>query len=132
MKILIIDDEAVVGTRLKRLLRCLPDVTVVNYRSQKEEAILALIELQPDLLILDHHFPNGTGHDIARNVLRYSPATEVILFSALMTHQDITRYEDTGVRKFIDKTTGLEDLIQTVQHHAYRHRYRKSGAHDHA
>lgn len=115
MKILIADDEVELGKRLERLLRKLPEVAVVNCRSEKEEAILALMELQPDILILDHHFPDGTGHDIARKVGQYSPATEIVLFSALMTHQDIARYQHTGVSRFIDKTTGLEELIETVQ-----------------
>lgn len=118
MKILIADDEAGLGKRLERLLRRLPEVAVVNYRCKTEEAILALMELQPDILILDHHFPNGTGHDIARKVGQYSPTTKVVLFSALMTQQDKSRYEQVGVNRFIDKTTGLEDLIETVQHHA--------------
>ena len=118
MKILIADDEASLGKRLERLLRRLPGVAVVNYRSGREDAILALIELQPDLLILDHRFPNGTGYDVARKVPQYSPETQVVMFSALMTRKDVSRYEKTGVRRFIDKTTGLDDLIDTVQLYA--------------
>ena len=124
MKILIADDEAGLGKRLERLLRRLPEVAVVNYRHEKEDAILALLDLQPDLLILDHRFPNGTGHDIARKVQQYSPGTRVVLFSALMTHQDISRYEDAGVRRFIDKTTGLEDLVEAVQDFAREYQKR--------
>lgn len=118
MKILIADDESSLGKRLERLLRRLPGVAVVNYRSGREDALLALMELQPDLLILDHHFPNGTGYDVARKVQQYSPETRVVMFSALMTRKDVSRYEHAGVRCFIDKTTGLDDLIETVQVYA--------------
>jgi len=118
MKILIADDESSLGKRLERLLRRLPGVAVVNYRSGREDTLLALMELQPDLLILDHHFPNGTGYDVARKVQQYSPQTHIILFSALMTRKDVSRYEHAGVRRFIDKTTGLDDLIDTVQLYA--------------
>lgn len=119
MKILIADDEAGIGRRLERLLRQFPEVDVVNFRTRTEEAILALLDLQPDLLILDHRFPNGTGYDIARKVSQYSPDTEVLMFSSYLTIQDRSRYEQAGIRKFFDKTTELNDLIAAVRQRAH-------------
>jgi len=120
MNILIADDETAIARRLEKLLRQLPEVEIVNSRTRITDAVLALIELQPDLLILDHQFPNGTGLEIARKLQHYSPGTHVVVYSAFLLDIDKQRYQEAGIQAFIDKTHEVEELLECIQRYHTR------------
>ncbi len=118
MKILIADDMPEVGKRLERLLRNMPGVSTVNYCCTVDDAILHLLELQPDLLILDHQLKTTNGTEVLRKLPQYSPHTQVCIYSAFLSDIDRTSYNRHEIKGFYDKTEDLDNLLSHVESQA--------------
>ncbi len=65
---LIVDDEPLARTRLKRLLHRRPDVEVVGSAANADEALEKITELAPDLIFLDIQMPGLDGFDVLRQI----------------------------------------------------------------
>ncbi len=120
MRILIADDSSAIGKRLQRLLQQLPFVRSVVYSPSIATAITGAEFMQPDVFILDHHFPEGRGLDVLESLRDTIPDTEVIVFSAFATSIDHDAYRRLGVKAVLDKTgdVGLLMELLTEMHHA--------------
>ena len=64
MKAIIIDDERLARTELKKLLQEFPEVEVVDEAANADEGILKIESQQPDLIFLDIQMPGKTGFDM--------------------------------------------------------------------
>ena len=64
MRAIIIDDERLARTELRRLLQDFPDVEVVDEASNADEGINKIDTHQPDLIFLDIQMPGKTGFDM--------------------------------------------------------------------
>lgn len=125
MKILIADEIPDVGKRLERLLRRLPGVMTVNYCSSADDAILRLMELQPDLLILEHKLDRVSAGSVRRKIPHYSPHTEVFVYAALLSEIDRSVYDMKQIRIFSENSGGLDTLLAHVEFRADRMQEKK-------
>jgi len=64
MRVLIIDDERLARSELKRLLKAFPDITVVGEARHSDEAVEKIEALRPDLLFLDIQMPGRNGFEL--------------------------------------------------------------------
>lgn len=120
MKILIADDMPDVGKRLERLLRHMPGVSTVNYCSNTDDAILRLMELQPDLLILDHQLDRTDRGAVLRKLLHYSPHTEVCIYTELLADIDRSAFDRNNIHGFYEKSGDFDSLLAHVEDRASR------------
>ena len=67
IRVLIVDDHAVFSDALAIILRTEPDMDVVGTGATVQEAINAARALQPDVVLLDVHMPDGSGIAGLRN-----------------------------------------------------------------
>jgi two-component system, CitB family, response regulator len=126
MRILIADDSKTIAHRLQRLLSELPQVSVAVVASTIVSSIAALQTMHPDLLILDLHFPEGSGLEILKEVTSGENETKVILFSAFAGMIDHTEYRHAQVVAILDKSIDLETLIEQIAS-LYRDKQRRAG-----
>ena len=70
--------------------------------------------MQPDLLILDHHFPDGKGLDILRNAGILSDTVHILVFSAYADSLEIEPYKSFPVDALLDKSRDLDTLLDMV------------------
>jgi two-component system, CitB family, response regulator len=119
MRILIADDSMEIAQRLQRLLSALPEVSVAAVATTIEASIAALQTMRPDLLILDLHFPEGSGLEVLKEVTSGAEETKVILFSAFASMLDHKEYDHAQVIAILDKSIDLETLIDQIarMHH---------------
>jgi len=81
VKILIADDHPMIRTAIEVLLRDTGQ-TIVGSATTGEEALRALEELRPDLLLLDLQMPEGSGMDVLRAVRSDGLTLRVVLLTA--------------------------------------------------
>ncbi len=72
LKCLIVDDERLARQNLRRLLEARGDIVIAGEASNKTDAVRAVSELHPDLLLLDIQMPHGDGFDVM-NALENAP-----------------------------------------------------------
>ena len=100
MRAMIIDDERLARSALRRLLNSHRDVEVVAEASNPDEAIHAIHKVSPDVLFLDVEMPGGSGFDLLEK-LEDVPA---VIFT--------TAYDEYAVRAF--EVSALDYLVKPV------------------
>jgi len=82
IRVLIVDDHAVFSDALAIILRTEPDMDVVGTGATVQEAINAARALQPDVVLLDVHMPDGSGIEAAATIKKERPQTQVVILTS--------------------------------------------------
>ena len=101
MKAIIIDDERLARTELKKLLQDFPEVEIIDEAANAEEGIAKIESLQPDLIFLDIQMPGKTGFDMLSQLER-SPQ---VIFT--------TAYDEFALKAF--EVNALDYLLKPVE-----------------
>jgi DNA-binding NarL/FixJ family response regulator len=116
MKILVIDDHALIREALRIVLKELHDSVSVleacDYRSA-----LPLIERNPDinLVLLDLNLPDRDGFAVLTELRELYPAISTVVLSALQSRTTVMRALDLGAIGFIPKTTQREVILSALR-----------------
>ncbi len=101
MKAIIIDDERLARTELKKLLLDFPEVEVIDEAANAEEGISKIESLHPDLIFLDIQMPGKTGFDMLSQLER----TPQVIFT--------TAYDEFALKAF--EVNALDYLLKPVE-----------------
>ena len=110
MKVLIVDDSAIVR---ERLIAMLSEVTELKNISQAEdvpEGISSFQKLHPEVVILDIRMPGGSGIDVLREIKKNNQNPLVIVLTDYPYHQYRRKYVDAGADFFFDKSTEFDKV----------------------
>ena len=98
---LIVDDERLVRSELRRMLESHDSVEVVGEAADATEAEAAVEDLEPDLLLLDVQMPGGSGFDLLE---RLDEVPHVVF---------VTAYDEHAIRAF--EVNALDYLVKPVE-----------------
>ena len=101
MKAIIIDDERLARTELKKLLQEFPEIEVIDEGANAEEGIAKIDSLNPDLIFLDIQMPGKTGFDMLTQLER-SPQ---VIFT--------TAFDEYALKAF--EVNALDYLLKPVE-----------------
>src|SRR4051812_23360020 len=108
--ILIVDDSILIIERVTEILKDLETVSSVNQVHSYPEAMAALNQSRPDIILLDINLPGTNGIELLRHLKKNDPAIVVIMFS----NRGNTYYKELckslGADFFVDKSKGFEQL----------------------
>ena len=114
IKILIADDVMLNIVLVKKVLSSRP--YQIRTASNGQQTLQAIVEEQPDLLLLDLMMPGIDGFEVIKR-LRADEATKdlpIIILSALNSEQDISKGFQLGANDFINKPIIMEKLLSSV------------------
>jgi CheY-like chemotaxis protein len=117
VRILIVDDNAVVRRQIRSLLESHSDWQVCGEAINGGEAIQQARELRPDLVIMDFSMPIMNGLRAAQEISKDIPDVPLLLFSVFMSNQLVLEAKRSGFRGVVPKeevghlTTGVETLL---------------------
>ena len=81
VRVLIVDDHAVVRSGLRLLLQAEDDLEPVGEAGTAREAIFQARELKPDVILMDVVMPGGSGIDVTPQLLHERPAAKILVLS---------------------------------------------------
>src|SRR5688572_20411543 len=81
IRLVLVEDHAVVRAGLRRLLETQPGWTVVAEAADRQEALRALIEHAPEVLVLDITLADGPCLDAIPGFGRASPGTRIVVLT---------------------------------------------------
>lgn len=123
IKVLIVDDHALVRMGIRRLLEDLPDMTVVADAESGERA-LALVKLhQPDVLLLDMKMPGIDGWEVTRRLKKSHPNIKVIAVTALSSAPMPTRVLQLGAMGYLTKESDVQEMAAAIRKVARGEKY---------
>lgn len=120
IKVLIVDDSALVRQMLTEILDTAPGIEVVGAAQDPYIAREKIKQLKPDVLTLDVEMPNMDGVTFLRNLMRLHPMPVVMISSLTEKGADITLEAlELGAIDFVEKPkidvqTGLEDYSAEI------------------
>jgi CheY-like chemotaxis protein len=114
-KILIADDHGSGRTILRSILTQQGGWTVCGEAVNGLDAVRLASELKPDLIVLDFSMPILDGVQAAREILKYTPAVPIVLFTLHYSPQLEVEAARAGVRKVIPKGNGASALIAALE-----------------
>ncbi|MEC0226236.1 response regulator [Paenibacillus alba] len=91
MKIILVDDEALVLNQIRRLLSGYSGISVVGSFQNAREAIVRMPELQPDVIFFDIHLPELSGIDAVKLAQEAYPGVDIVF---------VTAYNEYAVQAF--------------------------------
>ncbi len=115
IRILLVDDHALVREGTRRLLETEKDVQVVAEASSGEEAVEVARSLQPDIAVMDIAMPGIGGIEATRAIKKYCPETAVLILSAYDDEPYLLALLDAGAAGFLLKNVHGQELIQAIR-----------------
>lgn len=115
IRILLVDDHAVVREGYKMLLQQYPGLEVIAEANSGETAYALYRQEKPDLVIMDISLPGISGIEAVRRIVSRDKNARIVIFSF---HQDITFVEQAlqaGALGYITKCSEPEILLQAVR-----------------
>ncbi len=114
IRVLLVDDHAVVRMGFRLLLQSNPGITVVGEADSGEAACQLFLELAPDVVIMDIAMPGMGGVEALRRIRARQPQAKILTLSA---HDDLMHARRTlqeGALGFLSKRSAPEALVDAV------------------
>ena len=122
VRVLVVDDQALVREGLMTLLEAAPDIDPVAAAVDGEEAVALCARHRPDVVLMDLRMPKLDGVEATRRIRATQPSTEIVV---LTTHADEASILDAlraGARGYLTKDAGIAEISRAVHaaadHHA--------------
>jgi len=113
LKVFLADDSLQIRARVSAMLAG-SEVDVVGEGATPASCIAAILELHPDVVVLDHQLEGGTGLEVLKAVRSADPVVAFVVFSNNSGPAYRRRYLAEGARSFLDKSTEFDQLPQAV------------------
>jgi two-component system, NarL family, response regulator NreC len=114
LRILVADDHTLVRQGLCKILEDQSGWEVVAQASDGREAVRQILELEPDLAILDVGMPLLNGIEATRQALRRLPNLHVLILSMYADEAYITQALQAGAQGYLLKDSADTELIRAV------------------
>jgi len=115
IRVVIVDDHAVVRHGLRFLLEQQPDIVVVGESEDGEQGIKLVANLLPDVVLLDLLMPKMDGMTAIREMKRITPTTQIIILTSYYEDDQIFSVIKAGALSYLLKDTSPRDLVAAVQ-----------------
>ncbi|WP_222192680.1 response regulator [Modestobacter italicus] len=115
IRVVLVDDQAMVRTGLRMVLAAEPDVEVVGEAADGLEGVRAVTALRPDVVLLDVRMPGVDGLEAARRIIAAGLPTRVVVLTTFDEDEYVTAALRAGVSGFLLKVAPPEDLVAAVR-----------------
>jgi DNA-binding NarL/FixJ family response regulator len=115
VQVLLVDDSAIVRLRVAELLESVEHVTIAGQARGVTQAIAAMRDLRPDLVILDIQMPDGDGVAVLKAAKRLQPAPAVMMLTNYVDDYQRLRCEAAGADYFLDKSKQFDEIPKILR-----------------
>ena len=115
IKILLVDDHAVVRMGFKMLIEAEADIKVIGEVESGELAVKLFQELKPDIIVMDITMPGIGGLEAIDRIMAKDKNTKILVLSA---HEDSVhpkRVLNAGAMGYLTKRSAAEELIKAIK-----------------
>lgn len=115
IRVVIVDDHAIVRDGLKQIVSETSDITIVAEVSTGGEAIERLRHTDADVLVLDLNLPDRHGLDVMSQVRTTHPALPVLILSVHKDAEYAIRLLKAGASGYVGKDVAREQLVSAIR-----------------
>jgi NarL family two-component system response regulator LiaR len=115
IRVVLVDDHAVVRGGLRFLLEQQPDMEVIGEGKDGAQGVTLVTSLLPDVVLLDLLMPRMDGITAVREMKRLTPNTQVIILASYYEDDQIFGAIKAGAISYLLKDAGPEELVEAVR-----------------
>ena len=114
IRVVVVDDHPVFREGFAALLRSIPDIEVLATASSGEEAVAAVDEHEPAVVVMDVQMPGMDGVEATRRVVADHPGTGVVVLT--MSEEDATLLDAVraGARGYLLKGAEPDEIVRAI------------------
>lgn len=132
IRVLIVDDHAVMAEGLRSLIDAQDDLTVVDCVDNGREALCRVQELIPDVVVMDIAMPELNGIDATQLIRKRVPSTQVVILSMHANQEYVFRALRAGARGYVLKKNAVSEVLAAIRAAHTGHRFLSRKIADHA
>lgn len=115
IKVLLVDDHALVREGLRRLLKDCGDIEVVGEASGGQEALRMVRKLRPDIVIMDLSMPDLDGIETTKRIVDEGLQARVLILTMHATEEYAVRLLQAGAHGFVGKGALGQEFVEAVR-----------------
>ena len=113
--VFLLDDHEIVRRGLRQLLAAEPGIVVVGDDGAVKSALPRILDLRPDVAVLDVRLPDGDGVTLCREIRCRLPGTACLMLTAFEDDQALVGSIIAGAAGYVPKTSGAADLVSAIR-----------------
>jgi DNA-binding NarL/FixJ family response regulator len=114
VRVLLADDHELVRAGVRKLLESSPGIEVVGEASRGDETLLKLVELEPDVLLLDLNMPGGDGFEVLRKARDSAGGARIVVLSLHVQSEYVSRAVREGADGYLSKDLAVQELPDAI------------------
>ena len=115
IRLLIVDDHAVLRSGLRVLLNAQPDMEVVGEASDGAEAVAEALRLRPTVVLMDVAMSGESGLDATARIKQAAPEVKVLVLSMYDDESYLRRALEAGASGYALKRAADTDLLSAIR-----------------
>jgi NarL family two-component system response regulator LiaR len=115
VRILVVDDHAIVRKGIRALLAEIEDIEVVGEASNGKEAIAGAESLKPHVILMDLVMPEMDGIETIRYISTHHPEVCVLVLTSFMADDKVFPAIKAGALGYLLKDSDPRDLVQAIR-----------------
>ena len=115
VRVMLVDDHAVVRMGFRLLLEGAPDIKVAAEAESGEEAVRRFPEIKPDVVVMDISMPGIGGLEAIDRILAREPQARILVLSAHEDAMHARRVLKAGAVGYLTKRSAAEELMQAIR-----------------
>ena len=115
IRILLVDDHAIVRTGIASILGTTPDFEIVGEAENGKVALRLSAELKPDVVLMDLMMPGMDGATATAELKRILPGTKVLILTTFGTADGIARALELGASGAVMKNIDYTELVDAIR-----------------
>jgi DNA-binding NarL/FixJ family response regulator len=115
IRVLIVDDQSLIRAGIQALLSRKPDIEVVGHASDGAEALRQVVELDPDVVLMDIRMPGMDGVEATRQLVASRARASVIILTTFHDDTNVFGALAAGARGYLLKDTDHKELAEAVR-----------------
>ena len=115
MRLLLVDDHAIVRAGLRMLLESQPDMQIVGECETGRQAIERAAELKPDIILMDVALPDIPGFDVTRQIKKQLPQVLILALTIHESEEYFFEMLSAGASGYVPKKAAPQELVDAIR-----------------
>lgn len=115
IKIICVDDHAVIRSGLHMILDAVDDVKIIAEAETAGEAIQLANEVKPDVILMDIHLPDMTGIEATKIIKEQNPDISVVALTINEDEEYFFKMLEVGASGYVPKRAAPEELLTAIR-----------------